>query len=168
MALHKPGKLYLVRPSGEKIVVDEGLKFPNGVTISPDQTQLYATESASHWVWIYKIKPDGTLTYKQRYGWLHVPDTEENAWSDGIKMRYCRESVCNYKNWNPGVGSTGTCKCDYSGATIQWANIQCYVLADLILILLYVSCGDKVFRRKLRTQGANTFAAPIKPVNPRM
>jgi sugar lactone lactonase YvrE len=57
----KPGKLYLVRPNGEKLVVDEGLKFPNGVTISPDQTQLYATESASHWVWAYKIKPDGTL-----------------------------------------------------------------------------------------------------------
>ena len=76
-----PGKLYLIRPNGEKIVVDEGLKFPNGVALSPDQTQLYVTESASHWVWIYKIKTDGTLTYKQRYGWLHVPDTEENAWS---------------------------------------------------------------------------------------
>src|SRR5207244_11612798 len=81
----KPGKLYLIRPNGEKVAVDDGLKFPNGVTLSTDQTQLYATESASHWVWIYKIKPDGTLAYKQRYGWLHVPDTEENAWPDGIR-----------------------------------------------------------------------------------
>jgi sugar lactone lactonase YvrE len=39
----RPGKLYLIRPNGEKVVVDEGLKFPNGVTLSPDQTQLYAT-----------------------------------------------------------------------------------------------------------------------------
>src|SRR5215813_2589811 len=30
----KPGKVYLIR-SGEKIVVDDGLKFPNGVTLSP-------------------------------------------------------------------------------------------------------------------------------------
>ncbi|MEP6595485.1 MAG: SMP-30/gluconolactonase/LRE family protein, partial [Ginsengibacter sp.] len=81
----KPGKLYLIRPNGERAVVDDGLKFPNGVTLSPDQTQLYAAESASHWVWVYKIKTDGTLTYKQRYGWLHVPDTEENAWPDGLK-----------------------------------------------------------------------------------
>ena len=43
----KPSKLYLIRPTGEKIVVDEGLKFANGVTLSPDQTQLYVTESAS-------------------------------------------------------------------------------------------------------------------------
>jgi len=81
----KPGKLYLIRPNGEKIVVDEGLKFANGVTLSPDQTQLYATESATHWVWVYQIKSDGTLAYKQHYGWLHVPDNEDNAWSDGLR-----------------------------------------------------------------------------------
>ncbi len=30
----KPGKLVLIRPNGEKVVVDEGLKFPNGATLS--------------------------------------------------------------------------------------------------------------------------------------
>jgi len=34
---------------------------------------------------MYTIQPDGTLANKQRYGWLHVPDTQENAWSDGLK-----------------------------------------------------------------------------------
>ena len=58
----KPSKLYLIRPNGEKLVVDEGLKFANGVTLSPDQTQLYATESASHWVWIYKINARWNLS----------------------------------------------------------------------------------------------------------
>jgi gluconolactonase len=163
----KPGKLYLVRPGGEKIIVDDGLKFPNGVTLSPDQTQLYATESASHWVWAYKIKPDGTLAHKQRYGWLHVPDTEENAWSDGLK-------------------------CDTAGRIYVTSRIGIQVLDQLGRVnailpappsngqtsnvcfggpgfdILYVSCGDKVFRRKLRTRGANTFADPIKPVSPRM
>ncbi|HOY15761.1 MAG TPA: SMP-30/gluconolactonase/LRE family protein, partial [Haliscomenobacter sp.] len=50
----KPSKLYLIRPNGEKVVVDEGLKFANGLCLSPDQTQLYVTESASHWVWVYQ------------------------------------------------------------------------------------------------------------------
>jgi gluconolactonase len=165
--LVKPGKLYLVKPGGEKVIVDDGLKFPNGVTISPDQTQLYATESASHWVWAYKIKTDGTLAYRQRYGWLHVPDTEENAWSDGLK-------------------------CDTAGRVYVASRIGIQVLDQLGRVnailpappsngqtsnvcfggpgfnILYVSCGDKVFRRKLKTKGANTFADPIKPVNPRM
>ena len=34
--------------------------------------------------------------------------------------------------------------------------------------ILYVSAGDKVFRRKLKTQGANTFDRPYKPVSPRL
>ena len=81
----KPSKLYLIRPNGEKLVVDEGIKFANGVALTPDQTQLYVTESASHWIWIYTIRPDGTLTNKQRYGWLQVGDNAENAWPDGLK-----------------------------------------------------------------------------------
>jgi hypothetical protein len=32
----------------------------------------------------------------------------------------------------------------------------------------YVSAGDKVFRRKLKTRGANTFDKPTKPINPRL
>ena len=81
----KPSKIYLIRPNGEKLVVDEGIKFANGIALTPDQTQLYVTESASHWIWIYTIRPDGTLTNKQRYGWLQVPDNAENAWPDGLK-----------------------------------------------------------------------------------
>jgi len=163
----KPGKLYLIRPGGEKIVVDDGLKFPNGIMLSPDQTQLYATESASHWVWIYKIKPDGTLEFKQRYGWLHVPDTEDNAWSDGLR-------------------------CDTAGRVYVATRLGIQIMDQLGRVnailplppskgqpsnlcfggpgfnILYVTCFDKVYRRKLKTQGANTFSDPYKPGSPRL
>jgi gluconolactonase len=162
-----PSKLFLVRPNGQRVVVDEGLKFANGVALSPDQTQLYATESASHWVWVYKIKPDGTLTHKQRFGWLHVPDTEENAWPDGLK-------------------------CDTAGRIYVATRLGIQVLDPLGRVnaiipappsngqtsnlcfggpgfnVMYVSAGNKVFRRKLKTRGANSFDKPNKPGNPRM
>jgi hypothetical protein len=70
--IEKPSKLYLIKPGGTKEVVDEGLKFANGLTLTPDQTQLYVTESATHWVWVYQILPDGKLAFKQHYGWLHT------------------------------------------------------------------------------------------------
>ncbi len=163
----KPGKLYLVRPNGEKLVVDEGLKFPNGVTISPDQTQLYATESASHWVWAYKIKPDGTLSYKQRYGWLQVPDTEENAWSDGLKCDTAGRVYVTSRIGIQVLDQLGRVNAILPAppSNGQTSNV-CFGGPDFNI--LYVTCGDKVFRRKLRTRGANTFADPIKPVNPRM
>jgi len=163
----KPGKLYLVRPNGEKIVVDEGLKFPNGVTISPDQTQLYATESASHWVWAYKIKPDGTLSYKQRFGWLHVPDTEENAWSDGLKCDTAGRVYVTSRIGIQVLDQLGRVNAILPAppSNGQTSNV-CFGGPDFNI--LYVTCGDKVFRRKLKTKGVNTFADPVKPVNPRM
>ena len=161
------GKLYLIRTNEKKIVVDSLLKNPNGVTLSPDQSQLFVTESASHWVWAYKIKSDGTLAYKQRYGWLHVPDIEENAWSDGIR-------------------------CDTAGRMFVATRIGIQILDQLGRVnaiipippsnapasnvyfggadfnILYVTAGDKVFRRKLKTRGVNSFDKPVKPANPRL
>jgi len=161
------GKLYLVRPGGEKLMVEDGLKFPNGVTLSPDQTQLYATESASHWVWIYKIKPDGTLGYKQRYGWLHVPDTDENAWPDGLK---CDTAGRVYVASRLGIQVMDQLGRVNAIIPVPPSNSQasnvCFGGAGYNRI--YVTCGDKVYRRKLKTRGVSTFAELVMPVNPRL
>ena len=163
----QPGKIYLIRPGGEKLVVDDGLRFPNGVTISPDQTQLYATESASHWVWIYKIKPDGTLTHKQRFGWLHVPDWEENAWSDGLKCDTAGRIFVTTRIGIQVLDQLGRVNAIIPApqSNGQTSNL-CFGGPDFNI--MYVSAGDKIFRRKLRTRGANTFDAPIRSANPRM
>jgi gluconolactonase len=162
-----PSKLYLIRPNGDTVVVDRGLKFANGITLTPDQTQLLVTESASHWVWIYKIKPDGTLTYKQRYGWLHVPDTEENAWPDGLK---CDTSGRVYVSTRLGIqvlDQLGRVNAiiPAPASNSQTSNV-CFGGPNFDI--LYVSAGDKVFRRRLKTRGVNSFDKPVKPGNPRM
>jgi sugar lactone lactonase YvrE len=162
-----PGKLYLIRPNGEKIVVDEGLKFPNGVALSTDQTQLFATESATHWVWVYKIKNDGTLTYKQRYGWLHVPDVEENAWPDGIR---CDTAGRVYVATRLGIqvlDQLGRVNAIIPTPPSKGQTSNIY-FAGPEFNIMYVSAADKVFRRRLKTRGANSFDKPIKPGNPRM
>lgn len=159
----KPSKIFLIRPNGEKVLVDEGLKFANGIAFTPDQTQLYITESATHWVWIYKIMEDGTLAYKQRYGWLHVKDVNENAWSDGLR---CDTAGRVFVTSQIGIQvldqigrvnaiiplpSGQTSNCTFGGADFN---------------TLYVSCGTKVYRRKLNTRGANSFEALYKPKKP--
>jgi gluconolactonase len=163
----RPGKLYLLRPNGQRMVVDEGLKYPNGVTLSPDQTQLYVTESASHWVWVYKVKADGTLTYKQRYGWLHVLDTEENAWSDGLKCDTAGRVFVTSKLGIQVLDQLGRVNAiiPIPPSNGQASNV-CF--GGPGFNILYVSCGDKIYRRKLKTMGANLFIDPRKPVNPRM
>jgi sugar lactone lactonase YvrE len=45
-----PSKVWLVKPSGEKSVVDTGLKYANGIALSPDQSLLYVADYRSHWI----------------------------------------------------------------------------------------------------------------------
>ena len=160
-----PSKIYLVRPNGEKVVVDEGLRYANGITLTPDQTQLYVTESTSHWVWIYSINADGTLSNKQRYGWLHVRDTDENSWSDGLK---CDRDGRVYVTTRMGIqvlDQTGRVNVILPVPGPEPSNL-CFGGADFDE--LYISCRDKVYRRKLKVRGAIPFADPIKPANPRL
>lgn len=161
----RPSKLYLIRPGGKKEEVDAGLKYANGVTLSPDQTQLYVTESATHWVWVYQVQPDGTLTNKQRYGWLHETDLEGNAWSDGLK---CDREGRVYVTSRLGIqvlDQMGRVNAIIPVPEGQSSNL-CFGGADFDT--MYVSCEGKVYRRKLKVHGANTFDKPFKPTPPRM
>ncbi|HEX4850821.1 MAG TPA: SMP-30/gluconolactonase/LRE family protein, partial [Puia sp.] len=158
--VQNPSIIYLIRPNGEKIIVDRGLKFANGIALSPDQTQLYIAESASHWIWIYSILPDGTIANKQKYGWLYVPDTEENAWPDGLR---CDRDGRIYVTTRMGIqvlDQTGRVNAILPVPSGQPSNC-CFGGSNFNI--LYVSSGNKVYRRKLKVQGANAFEPPYRP-----
>ncbi len=163
--IQKPSKLYLIRPGEKPVVVDEGLKFANGVTLSPDQTQLYATESASHWVWVYQVKADGTLAYKQRYGWLHVADNDENAWSDGLR---CDTAGRVYVASRLGIQILDQTGRVNAIIPIPQAGASNLCFGGKNFDIIYVTAADKVYSRKLKVRGANTFDKPVKPVAPKL
>ena len=176
VALHN-GTFYVTAPSatknevlfinakGEKSVVDTGIKFPNGITVSPDQTLLYVAESRTHWVWSYQIQPDGKLAHKQKYYHLHVHDTRDEAGADGLK---CDTDGRLYVATNLGVQF-----CDQAGRVngiIPTPNGKCANLCfggDKFDIL-YATCGDKVYARKVKVTGYNTFDKPMKPKAPNL
>jgi sugar lactone lactonase YvrE/enterochelin esterase-like enzyme len=158
----KPSKLYLIRPDGEQVVVDEGLKFANGLALSADQTQLYVTESASHWVWVYQVKADGTLAYKQRYGWLHVPDNAENAWSDGLKSDLNGRVYVTSRLGIQVMDEIGRVLAIVPVPNGSSSSNVCFGGPDFNI--LYVSSRDKVYRRKVNVNGVNAFDKPVKPV----
>ena len=160
-------KIYLSNKKGGKYLLDQGLNNPYGMVFTPDRTQLYVTESNTHWVWIYNVNRDGSLTNKQRYGWLHVPDTAENARPREIKVD--REGRV-YVATNLGIqvmDQIGRVNCILplpfdSGQPTR----LCFggPNADI----LFVSCGDKIYRHKLKVKGMNDFDTPIKPPKPHL
>ena len=158
-------RLWLIKPDGSKQVVDTGLKYCNGVTLSPDQTLLYVADSRSHWVYSYQLQPNGTLKYKQQYYHLHVPDTADDSGADG--MRVDRDGRL-YVATRLGVqvcDQAGRVNCIIPTPNGKISNL-CFGGEDFST--LYATCGDRVFKRKLRVQGAHAWDQPHKPAAPRL
>jgi sugar lactone lactonase YvrE len=82
------GAVWLVK-DGKKTLVDSGLKYATGLAYRPDQWLLSVADGHSKWAYSYQINPDGTLTNKERYFWLHVADWDDDAGAEG--MCYAQE-----------------------------------------------------------------------------
>jgi len=160
-----PSKVWLIKPNGEKLVVDTGLKYANGVTLSPDQTLLYVADYRSHWVYSYFIKPDGSLDNKQRFYWLHVPDASDQSSADGIRVD--RDGRL-YVATNMGIQI-----CDQAGRVqgiIPTPNgkLSNFTFGGEHFDTLFATCGDRVYKRKLKVIGAQAWGVPNKPAPPRL
>jgi enterochelin esterase-like enzyme len=158
-------KVWYVNPQGEKKVVDTGLKFSNGITLSPDQSLLYVADSRTHWVYSYQVRPDGTLANKQRYFHLHMPDTADESGADGLRVdRDGRLYVAT---------KMGIQVCDQAGRVnciIPTPNgkVSNFSFGGENFETLYATCSDRIYARKLNVRGAPSFQAPLKPAAPKL
>ena len=51
--------VFLIRPTGEVVLLEDELEFPNGVGLSPDEKYLYVSQR-ENW-WRYPVNKDGTV-----------------------------------------------------------------------------------------------------------
>ena len=161
----KPGNVWFVSAKGEKRVVDTGLKYPNGVTLSPDQSLLYVADMRSHWVYSYQILADGSLANKQRYYHLHVSDTADDSGADGM---HCDRDGRLYVATRMGVqvcDQAGRVNCILPTPNGRVANLT---FGGANHDTLFCTSGDKVFKRRIKVKGTLPFAAPLKPTAPRL
>ena len=158
-------QVWLIRPDGTKQVVDSGVRFANGIALSPDQSLLYVADYRSHWVYSYQVQADGTLAHKQRYYHLHETDADDQSFADGLKVdREGRLYVAT---------RLGIQVCDQAGrvnAIIPTPNgrITNLVFGGAAFDTLYASCNERVYKRRVGTVGANAWAAPVLPKPPKL
>ena len=159
-------KVWYIPKGGKPRVVDEGIEYPNGVMFSPDQTLLYISDHAAQLSWAFQIQPDGSLAHKQRYFYVHMPDAAMRSGADGMVADangsvyiatflgvqiFDQIGKCHAIIPPPASGSLSSVK--FGGANLDE---------------LYVTNGDKVFKRKVKTKGVVSWRPPVKPAPPRL
>jgi hypothetical protein len=161
----KPSNIWLIKPGGEKRIVDTGLKFSNGITLSTDQSLLYVDDSRSHWVYSYQIQADGSLKSKQRYYHMHEPDTADDSGADGMEVDSAGRLYVATRLGIQVCDQAGRVNCILPTPNGKVSNV---IFGGADFSTLYATCGDKVFKRKLQAKGAPSFLPALKPEKPRL
>jgi len=91
-----PGTLALVTPGGEARLVADGLAFPNGLAVTPDNATLIVAESYGKKLTAFDIAADGSLS--NRRAWAHLDggipdgicvDADHAIWYGDVPNKRC-------------------------------------------------------------------------------
>jgi gluconolactonase len=158
-------KIWLIGQHGGKRLTDTGIQDASGLTLSPDQTLLYVADRASHWIYSFQIQHDGSLQFGQRYYWLHSPDGEDESGAEGM---------CVDRDGRLYIATRlGVQVCDQAGRVnciipVPSGRVSALCFGGESFDTLFATCGDKVYKRKMKVTGANAWAPPSKPAAPRL
>lgn len=158
-------KIWHFKPDGSTTVVDEGIERPNGIIVSPDQTALTVSDTSGRFCWSFRIQPDGTLAHRQEYGWLHVTDHLKSS-ADGMAVDTEGRTYVTTALGVQVLDQPGRVHLIIRKPQDAWlSNV---VFAGPKRDLLYATCGDKVYRRRLLATGVDPWEKPVQPPKPRL
>lgn len=149
-----PGEVWFVG-DGLKTRVASGLKFATGLAYRPDRWLLSVADGHSKWAYSYQINADGTLSNKERFFWLHVPDWEDDAGAESIC--YAREGqMLVATRWGIQV-----CADDGPTQAIlptpDRGRVFGVCLGGRELDTLFAFCGDKIWKRRVKVHTVGAF-----------
>jgi sugar lactone lactonase YvrE len=91
-----PGKIVLVAPDGVAREVADGLAFPNGMVVTPDNATLIVAESFTRRLTAFDIGDDGSLS-------------DRRIWADVTGDGICLDAEGAVWTTDVGPGDTGVC-----------------------------------------------------------
>src|SRR5580700_1709970 len=72
-------QVWFIDASGKKRIAHEGIEYPNGIRLSPDQSFLAVSDTLGRWIWSFLIQPDGSLADGVPFHRLEIPDEVESG-----------------------------------------------------------------------------------------
>jgi gluconolactonase len=131
-------------------VVHEGLAT-SGLTLSADKALLAASEAGRRWVWSFQVGPDGALLDGQPFHRLETPDESAAAGAGGMTV--------DTEGFLYVATRLGLQVFDQAGRVNAIIDVprgsppSGVVFGGDNLDTLYVTAGDKVWRRVVRRKG---------------
>ncbi len=166
-ATEPPRKVWIIRPGQDKVLGTDRCNGVNGITLTPDQARVEIADPGGRYVWSAARTKDGSLAYVQPYHHLHLPpaDPDPRSRADGMKV--------TKDGWLLVATAMGIQICDQPGRVnlivptppdARFPSNLCFGGPEMHT--LYVTAGDKVFKRETKLTGIRPWEKPVKPPKP--
>jgi enterochelin esterase family protein len=129
-----------------------GIKTPNGIALSPDQTLLIVSEHEGAAAWTFLVAADGSLRGGERSLQLSTPEGKTGSGGDGMTMDAAGRPWITSHLGVQVFDSTGRL-----GGVLSRPQEKAAVSCDFAgpgRSYLYLLSSDRVYRRKTLTVGA--------------
>jgi len=151
---------------GQTRVVYRGseIALPAGIALSPDQAMLIVTDAQARYGWSFQIGPDGSLINGEPFYRLEMPET---GWMSGA-VSVTEDSIGQVYFATP----IGIQICEANGLLAEILNppqhgaITSLAFAGKDFNWIYVTEGDKLFRRRVKVNGVPAWAPAKLPKPP--
>ena len=137
--------LYISSDGKHHIAID-GIKTPNGITLSPDGKTLYVSSFVPKEIWKYKVEKPGIVGKGTKFA--DLPESEGRG-ADGMAIDRAENVYC--------TGPTGVTIWSPSGKMLDRIStpskpINC-IFGDQDMRSLYISCFDGLYLQKMTIAG---------------
>jgi enterochelin esterase family protein len=151
-----------------------GVNAPNGITLSPDQGTLAVSDYRGGNVWTFRVNADGTLDAKMPYMTMRLPIDPKGEFKQAEPPPYNSASggdgMCSDEQGRYYVATTlGVQVFDPTGRLCGVITrpqldkpLTSCTLSGEARAYLYVTNGDKIFRRKVQATGSIFYVAGKK------
>jgi sugar lactone lactonase YvrE len=143
--------VFRVAANGEKTKIAEGIAQPAGIALWQDQGTLVVADAAGKHLYAYRIEKDGSLTCKEGYYTLRLPDGQKESGAGGMTVdsagRLYVASTVGVQCFDP----TGR----LNGVLLNPTSTPSTAVAfgGPEGSRLYIACGDRLFTRKTKAKG---------------
>lgn len=161
--------VWIIRPGQEKVLGSDAFRGVNGISLTPDQSRIDVADPGGRYIWSATRAADGSLVNVQPYHHLHLPpaDPDPGSKADGIRV--------TKDGWLLAATAMGIQVFDQPGRVnlilppvpgARYPSNLCFAGPEKKT--LYVTCGDKVYKRETKLVGAMAWEAPVDPPKPRL
>jgi gluconolactonase len=157
---------YISPKRDKRVAEDTGLEFPNGIILTPDQSQLIVSDMRTRHLFIWRAEAGGGLSNRQPYYSMHVPAMARDGGGDGLKVDAEGRVYCASRIGIQVFDQAGRVNAIIPKPTPAGMSSMCFGGKDLDM--LYVTNGPRVYKRKIKARGVLSFQAPVLPPKPKL